>query len=172
MTDVTDTARAKAKLWDLIRDIEVAMMTTVDQDGSLRSRPMATRNGRDGSPEIKGGLWFFTRAGAPKSAELERHDHVNLSYANPDDQNYVSVSGSAEVIRDRAMIDELWTEALTTWFPNGKRDPEVALLKVTVDKAEFWDTPSSTMVNAYGYVKAKLTGKSPHPGEHAKVNLH
>ncbi len=58
---------------------------------------------------------------------------------------------------------------MRTWFPQGVDDPEAAILEVKVDSAEYWDAPNSTMVHAYGYLKARLTGESPHPGENEKV---
>jgi general stress protein 26 len=68
-------------------------------------------------------------------------------------------------------VEAHWAESLRTWFPKGVDDPEAALLKVSVEAAEYWDAPSSTMVHAYGYVKARLTGQSPHPGENEKVSF-
>ncbi len=161
MSETNDTA----KLWEMIKSIEIAMMVTEDGD-QLRSRPMAVSQ-----KEFDGTLWFFTRASAHKVAEVDSHHRVNLAYANPSKQNYVSVSGDANLVRDRADIDAHWTEMLKTWFPKGKDDPDIALLKVTVKQAEYWDAPSSAMLHAYGYVKATLTGKSPEPGGHGTVNL-
>lgn len=154
------------KLYDLIKDVRIAMMTTVDTDGSLRSRPMHSQ-----AADKNGDLWFFTKASAHKNDEIGREHRVNLSYADTSAQTYVSVSGHAELVRDRAKIDELWSEPLRAWFPNGKDDPDVALIRVRPDKAEYWDSPSSTMVHLYGYAKAALTGEPPHPGENAKLDL-
>ena len=154
-----------AKIWSLIKDTKFAMLTSED-GGQLRSRPMAlSQSGFDGS------LWFFTHASSHKVDEVQAHHRVNVSFADPSAQNYVSLSGDAALVRDRASIDEHWTELLATWFPRGKDDPDIALLKVSVSQAEYWDTPSSTMVHAYGYLKAKLTGEAPHPGENEKVTL-
>ncbi|MBK1836465.1 pyridoxamine 5'-phosphate oxidase family protein [Azospirillum sp. YIM B02556] len=154
------------KLWEMMKGIQVAMMTTLDDNGRLNSRPMATLS-HAGFED--GTLWFFTRAHSEKVDEIDRHWRVNLAYSNPDKQDYVSVSGVAEVVRDRDKIRFLWRDIMSTWFPQGPDDPEVALLKVSVDQAEYWDSPSSTMVYAYGYVKAKLTGQSPDPGDNAKI---
>jgi len=96
---------------------------------------------------------------------------VNLAFADASDQTYVSISGTAEIVRDRAEIDRRWSERLTTWFPKGKDDPNLALIKVTAHKGEYWDRPSSAMVLAYGIVKATLTGITPDPGDHGKVRL-
>jgi general stress protein 26 len=157
-----------AKLGELIKGIRVAMLTTVDSEGCLHSRPMAAQD-----HEFDGTLWFFTGANSEKVHELQKDGHVNLSYANPDDQRYVSVSGTASTVRDRAKLEELWTPLHKAWFPKGLDDPNIALLRVEVDKAEYWDSPSSAVVRLFGFAKAVLTGK-PYGEEgtdHKKVNL-
>ena len=154
------------KLARLIKGIRCAMLTTVDQDGTLRSRPMETQN-----TDFDGALWFFTDAGAPKVDEINREHEVNLAYADPHGNRYVSVSGTALVVRDKAKVDELWTPALKAWFPNGKDDPNIALLRVQVTKAEYWDAPSSTLVKLLGFTKAILTGKRYEPGDHEKLDV-
>ena len=96
---------------------------------------------------------------------------MNLAYAEPADQLFVSVSGRANLVRDKDKAKELWTPAMKAWFPKGPEDPDLALLKVSVEKAEYWDTPSSTIVHLVGYVKATVTGKSYKPGENEKITL-
>ncbi len=156
-----------AKLWTMIQKIRFAMMTSEDSSGGvLRSRPMAAVQ-RD----FDGALWFFTRADSHKVAEVQDDARVCLSYADPQAQDYVSVSGTARLVRDRAAIDAHWSEAVRTWFPKGKDDPEIALLRVDVSQAEYWDAPSSTMLHLFGYAKARLTGEPPHPGGHARVSV-
>jgi general stress protein 26 len=155
-----------SKVYDMIKDVRIAMMTTIDADGALHSRPMYSMK-----PDADGTLWFFTRAGSPKTSEVEREHAVNLAYADPKAQNYVSVSGRATIVRDQRRIDELWSEPLRAWFPDGKDDPAIALVRVHPERAEYWDSPSSTIVHFVGYAKAALTGKPPHPGDNAKVDL-
>lgn len=155
------------KIRDLIQGIRFAMLTTVDTDGSLRSRPMATQEA-----EFDGELWFFTGASSPKVDEVGRDHRVNLSYAAPDDNTYVSISGTARLVRDKAKAKELWNPALKAWFPDGLDDPDLALLRVQVEKAEYWDSPSSKMVQLYGLAKAVLTGKRADDiGENEKIDL-
>jgi general stress protein 26 len=128
-------------LGEKIKGIRIAMMTTLEDDGTLHSRPMATQD-----MEFDGDLWFFTYASAPKVADVQQHRQVNISYVKPDDERYVSVSGTAQLVHDRKKMKDLWKPFLKAWFPNGPDDPEIALLKVTVIEAEYWDAPSSKMV--------------------------
>jgi general stress protein 26 len=165
----TPTSREEgiAKLAKMIHGITYAMMTTMDGEGNLRSRPMATQN-----TEFDGTLWFFTGASMAKVDEIAHDQHVNVSYAQPGENKYVSVSGRAQLVRDRAKIDELWNPMYKAWFPKGKDDPETALIRVDVDKAEYWDSPSSSMVHMVGFVKAIVTGqKLDYAGENQKLNL-
>lgn len=154
------------RLGELIKDIKIAMLTTAEADGSLRSRPMATQQ-----TEFDGDLWFFTRGSAPKVDEVEHNHHVNLSYAAPDDNCYVSVSGLAEFVRDHEKAAELWNPFYKAWFPQGLDDPDLALLKVNVQQAEYWDSASSTMVHIAGFVKTLVTAQSYSGGEQEKLNL-
>lgn len=165
-TKKTEKKDPIAHLGELIHGIKVAMMTTVEEDGTLRSRPMWTHD-RD----FDGELWFFTREHSPKVDEVERDHHVNLSYSEPGRDRYVSVSGVARLVRDKDKARELWNPTLKAWFPQGLDDPELALLCVTVNKAEYWDTPNKRMVQLVGFVKSVLTGEQFRPGENEKVNL-
>jgi general stress protein 26 len=154
-----------AEIWSMIADIEFAMLTTED-GGKLRSRPMyASQSSFDGT------LWFFTKASSHKIVEVAKEQQVCVSYADPAKQNYVSLSGTVTVVRDHDAVDTHWTESMRTWFAKGKDDPEVALLRVDISEVEYWDAPNSTMVHAYGYVKALMTGESPHSGKNEKVVL-
>src|SRR4028118_401596 len=101
-----ETTRDEAitKLNEMIKDIRIAMLTTQAPEGSLRGRPMATQEA-----PFDGDLWFFTGAASHKVDEVEDEHHVHLSYAAPEDNRYVSISGRASVVRDRAKAQELWS---------------------------------------------------------------
>jgi general stress protein 26 len=154
------------KLASLIKDIGFAMLTTVCPDGTLRSRPMATQ--RD---EFDGVLWFFTSANEPKVREIQNDDHVNVAYADPDKNNYVSVSGRATLVRDKVIAKELWNPFYKAWFPKGLDDPQLALIRVAVEQAEYWDSPNSKLVQLAGFLKAVATGKQAKGGENEKITL-
>lgn len=154
------------KIRSLIKDIKFAMLTTEEDDGSLRSRPMATQQS-----EFDGTLWFFTAKNATKVKEVDHHHEVNVSYSDTDKKVFVSVSGYAELIEDKQKIKELWNPLYQAWFPDGLDDPELALLKVNVYKAEYWDSDISKMVALAGFIKSKIRGEQPKLGKHEKVNV-
>lgn len=129
------------KLNELIKGIRIAMLTTHDQEGFLRSRPMVTQQA-----PFDGTVWFFTHASGETSAEIRNNQQVNVSYADHDKSIYVSLSGEGEIVRDTHKARTLWNTFVQAWFPNGPEDPDLALLKVTVQQAEYWDSPSNKMV--------------------------
>jgi general stress protein 26 len=155
------------RLKELIEDIRIGMLTTEDDDGTLRSRPLQTlRFEEDGS------LWFFTAMSSPKVSEARADDgRVNVSYAHPGKMDYVSISGRASLVRDRAKMEELWTKWVEVFFPKGLDDPDLALLRVDIEKAEYWDSPGTAVGRAYGIAKALTTGNKDAIGDNAKLNL-
>lgn len=160
-----DTTR---KLSALVDGIGTAMLTTVAPDGGLRSRPMATQ----GRGLENGEVWFFTGDRSGKVAEIDAEHEVNLAYAEPKAQRYVSLSGRARVLHDPERAKQLWSPEVKAWFPGGPDDPHLALLRVRVHSAEYWDAPSGKMASLYALAKSKLGGgAAPEVGEHRKVAL-
>ena len=103
--------------------------------------------------------------------EISRENQVNLGYSDPSGQNYVSVSGKAEIVRDRAKIRELWNQAVEAWFPDGPDTPEVVLLRVDSDSAEYWTSPGGTAATVLQWVKSKVTHSRMSVGESGTVEL-
>lgn len=166
MREQTHAGEGLEKLRELVKDIQIAMLVTADDEGNLRSRPMAMQQ-----IEFDGDLWFMTSEETPKVDEVRGEHHVNVSLANPGKQDYVSLSGTAEIVTDRAKIEELWNPFYKAWFPEGKDDPNIRLIKVSVNQAEYWDAPSSRMVLLYKMAKQAITGKPVDMGEHEKLEL-
>ena len=167
MAQESDSYNDRQKVWELIKDINIALLVTTGAGGALHGRPMAAMN-----KDFNGELWFASRDGTPKLDEIAEHTQVLLAYSEPKGQNYVSVSGTARIVRDSAKVKELWSEPARVWFPKGPDDPSIALICVKVESAEYWDSPSSAWVYAYGYAKARLTGEPPRDvGENKVVNF-
>jgi general stress protein 26 len=154
------------KLREMITEIDLCMLTTVDESDDLHSRPMSL----NGDVDEKGNLWFFTSSNSHKASEIERTPNVNVSFIDTSKQHYVSISGVAELVHDRQKIKELWKPVLKAWFPDGPEQADIALLKVQLKKAEFWDGPSSTIAQAVSFVSAIVTGKQVELGENKKLN--
>src|SRR4051812_349761 len=134
--------QAVAKLRELIQDINVAMLITVTPDGALRSRPMLTQDIRK-----EGELWFYVSSDAGAVRDIAEEPAVNVSYSEPKSSLYVSVSGQATLVTDKEMIRSLWDDSLTRYFPKGLEDPHLALLRVRIETAEYWDASSNRMAS-------------------------
>ena len=155
------------KLREMIKDIDFCMLTTIDEQGGPHSRPMSS----NGDVDRNGDIWFFTQASSHKVSEINNSPKVNVSFADPENHRYVSVTGRAQLDRDAKKIAELWRPEFKMWFPEGKDDPDIALLRIRLEKAEYWDSPSSTIASVVSFVSAFVTGKQPDVGENRKMEL-
>lgn len=153
------------KVGKLIKDIRTTMMTTLDETGSPRSRPMYTHD-----DEFDGDLWFMTAADSEKAQEIRNNPRVNLSYASTSSERYVSVTGDAEVINDRAKIKAMWSPFLKAWW-DGPDDPDIRLIRVMVERAEYWDTPGGKIASVLSIVKSAVTGQRDDSGENETIDL-
>ena len=153
----------------LIKDIKFTMMTTVNaEDGTLRSRPMTLQE-----VEFEGELWFFAGRSTSPVADIQEQPKINLAFSDPKGSSYVSASGQAEMILDKEKAKQLWNPIYKAWYPQGLEDPELCLIKVTVESADYWDTPSSPVVQMVGFAKAILTGEKAGAelGERGHLNI-
>lgn len=165
--DQQDDEAGRRKVLDLIDGIDYAVFATRSRDGApFHARPMAYRK-----VEGDGDLWFFTKRDSRKVEEIEADPDTLVSFADPRKQNFVSITGRSEVVQDRARVKALWSEIYRAWFPGGPEDDNVVLIRVHAAHAEYWDTPNSAMVYAFGYLKAVATGKPSRAGEIGKVEL-
>ena len=166
MEQATDRDADMQKLAELIKGIKFAMLTTLEEDGSLHSRPMTTQD-----VEFDGNLWFFTGAHAPKVWEANHHRQVNVAFSDAEKNTYISASGTATLVRDRQKLEAFWKPVYKTFFPKGLEDPELALLKIEVEKAEYWDSPGNFVGKLFNFARAYLSKDPNKLGEHAKVDL-
>ena len=160
---------ALAKLWDLIKDIRYAMFTTRDGGGELHARPMTTQNSE---LDEDSNLWFFMSRRGDTVADLSADPIVHVAYADPGDDRYVSVAGSATVVDDIAKKQRLWSKLAEAWFPGGIDDPDLALVRVKIAQANYWDVRDSKIVQLYRMAKAAVTGRPPNGlGERGEVRM-
>ena len=156
-------------LWELIEDIKFAMFTTRHGNGHLHSRPMTTQNSH---LDENASLWFFMSRRSDAVADLAGEPSVNVVYADPGADSYVSVSGNAAVVDNLGKKEALWSKMAEAWFPGGPSDPDLALVEVRITHANYWDIKSSKIVQLYEMAKAAVTGQPPTQlGEHGEVRM-
>ena len=149
---------------NLIKKASIALVTTVAEDGSLVSRPLALQQ-----REFDGDLWFFTEDPSAKTDQVRANDQVNVALEAG--HGWLSISGRGSVSKDAAKIDELWNTGAEAWFEQGRDDPAVALLRVEARTAEYWTSKAPMIVTLAKYAKAAVTGGRPDVGESKVVEL-
>ena len=157
------------KLWHVIKNIKFAMFTTQHSNGHLHSRPMTTQNRSDDEDDS---LWFFMSRTSDPVDDIVAHPTVNLSYADPDADRYVSVSGEARISNDMVKRRALWNKIAEAWFPGGVDDPDLTLVEVVIGHAYYWDVKQSKVRQLFTMAKAAVTGKPPiNMGESGEVRM-
>lgn len=152
-------AVALREFWDVVKDVRVAMLTTVGRDGVPRARPMATQ---EVAPDDV--LWFYAAKDSRKVADLTDNQHVELSYAAADRDLYATASGLAQVVNDPARARELWNPVVAGWFPDGPDDPNLCLLRVDLHEAEYWRDRQPRTMRLTQALTAAVTGRAPASG--------
>lgn len=157
---------AVKKFRDLVQDVNVCMFTTIDDKDQLFSRPMSTVQ-----IDSDGNAWFFTNEFSETIQEVSKDNRVYLIYSHPGRNVYVTVKGTCSVIVNRKKIDELWNPILKAWFPGGKDDPKLCLVKVTTEEAEYWNSNSSKMAVYFKMLKAIANKEKYSEGETGRLKL-
>ena len=159
-------AEGREKISELVKGIHICMMTTLAKDGRMSSRPMAVQD-----TPFDGTLWFLTRNTSEKVGEIAKEEQVTLTFAEPKDSKYIALKGVAQVSDDRAKIHELWNPMYKAWFPKGEDDPEIAVLKVEVSEADYWEASGLKIVMLAKYAVAAATGGKVEVGEAGHVTV-
>jgi general stress protein 26 len=163
MSDDPGKQDKQDKVRALIKSTRLAMLTSVDPDGRLVSKPMATQD-----VEFDGEVWFIAERDSHKVRNIRRNPQVNVAYASRD--SWVSLSGTAEVVDDETKLKELWNMFTDAWLEGGPENPNNVLIKVSGDTAEYWDTPGGKVTQVANLVKAKVTGRR-FEGDNETVDL-
>lgn len=148
-----------SEVLDLVRKQHVAMLTTHDGE-RLVSRPMGMQ-----APDDDGTLWFFCHTSSDVASQVQTNSGVNVALADGD---YLSLSGTAEVVHDPAKNRDLWGPFVETWMQCKPEDPECSLIKVTPESIGYWDTPGA-IGSMIAMVGGMITKKEPDVGESGVV---
>lgn len=161
MKTETQSTADLTHLAQMIEDLHIAMLTTIESDGALASRPMAPLE-----MDAQGAIWFFTDL---RSAKVEHLRIANLAFTDTARGTYVSLSGRGEIDTDRGHIERLWTPMAKPWLPDGPASADLALVKFIPHVADYWDGSSSRMVRAFSQMASAVTGKPLAMGEHGTL---
>ena len=154
------------KLGKLIDGIDIAMLTTRIGDGRLLSRPLRVQE-----LDAEGALWFITDRNSHKAEEIRLQPQVNASFASGERNTYVSIAGSASVVFDKARLSQMWTPAMSVFYPKGVDDPDLCLLRVQVESAEYWDGPGGFVGQALYLAMTALTRDPNVLSDNARMDL-
>jgi general stress protein 26 len=156
MTPASEHARTA---WERLTKSRFVMLTTLDEDGGFYSCPMTLQEATKDAV-----LWFFTSTTAPTARNIERDPRIGVALMD-DDGFYASVYGTASLSDDRDKIRELWNTMVKAWFPQGVEDPHLVLLRLDVERGEYWDSDQNSMLKMFAVAKALATGKRANVGE-------
>lgn len=152
------------RVWEVIGNAGICMMVT-RFTGGLRARPLEAHPNRE-----QDAIFFLTDVRGLKDDEIEREPEICLTFIDPAEKVYLSLSGEAVVTRDIQRAKSLWTEKERVWWPGGPEDPNLRVIRVEPRRAEMWDGPASSAVAAHEFAKARATGDKPNLGEKRKVS--
>lgn len=159
-----NSKEAITKLQSIINDTGTCMFFTNTQAGVHNTRPMAVIE-----VDSNGNVWFFTNVQSAKVKDIEKDSLVHLVFANPSKDSYLDLRGRASIELDKASIEEKWNPLVKAWFPEGKCDPNLCLIKVKTDEGHYWDTDSTKIAEMVKIVTSAVTGKQLSEGVHGDL---
>ena len=150
-----------------IKDVRFGMFTTIDGGEMPSSRPLICQQ-----IDNEGNMWFFASDESGFTLDLGQHPNVNISFCNQEQNLYLSVTGHAYLVRDRAKARELWSPLVRGMFPGGLDDPHLLLIRVRIEAAEYWDASASAMKQLFHFARAAVGGRAAIDiGKHTTICL-
>lgn len=164
---MNETKSSHETLWDLIKDTRFCMLSHRHADGSLHSHPLTTQNK---ALDESNTIYFFVSRQSEVGQRLQQDGNVNLSYANPKDDTWVSITGTATVLEDMAKRRELFDAMDKAWF-DSPEDPAMELIAVRIEEAEYWNVKENKLLQLLKMGKAAMGGDRPKMGEHKELHF-
>lgn len=169
MSTIKDLSNTEAidKLKELVADINICLFcTNLKTDDGSTCRPMTAIKVCD-----QGNLWFFSEKNSDKNKEIQENKLAQLFFSSPSKGSYLVVNGEAEIILDKAKIDELWTPIAKIWFKEGKDDPNISVIKVKPSNCYYWDSDGNKMINFLKMVASVATGTNLVNGKQGELKV-
>lgn len=154
------------KIKDFVDNIKTCMFCTKVTEMPFRTRPMATQE-----VDEEGNLWFFSGKSSDKNDEIKNDDTVQLLYSKNSDSHFLTITGTAQIVNDQKKKDELWNSLAKTWFPGGKDDPNLRLIKIKPGQAHYWDTINGKMITLLKMATSAVTGNPSEVGVEGKLKV-
>src|SRR4051812_19084466 len=168
-TQVTSSQDPHKRLWELVKHMRFGMLTHRHANGSLHAHPLTTQN-KSLEPDML--LYFFVSKQTELGQRITADGNVQVSYGDPAKDTYVSITGQASVNDDMRLKQHLFNALAKAWFPGGASDPDLELVQVRIQQAEYWDIKESKTTQLFKMAKAAVTGEKPDMGEHRELQSH
>jgi general stress protein 26 len=154
------------KFKELVKHEATCLFTTLLTQVPLTTRPMSVQNVCD-----QGNFWFLSAADSEKNREIARDSRVQLFFVNTSKYEFLSLYGNATISRDRQKIDEFWSDIAKAWFPKGKDDPRITVIKVTPEEGFYWDTKDGKLVSMIKILASAISGKTLTEGVEGTISV-
>jgi general stress protein 26 len=161
-----ESTNARQKIKELAQDANICLFTTNLTELPLSTRPMSTQKVDD-----DGTIWFFSEKDSEKNRHIERDNRVQLFYSNRNSSEFLSIYGTATVIKDDAKARELWSPLAKTWFQGGAEDPQLTILKVVPEDGYYWDTKDGKVVSMLKIAAGAITGREMDGGVQGELKV-
>lgn len=168
MGEIKDLGRQKAqdKMKEMAEDAKLCMFVTAFNHAPFHVRPMAVQE-----VEEDGHVWFFSGADTQKNADIRLDNRVQLIFSNRPSSEFMSLYGTAEIVKDKQKAKDLWNVFLTTWFPGGVDDPNLTMIRFTPSEGHYWDTKNNKMVQSIKIAIGAIRGKMMDDGVEGEMKL-
>ena len=166
MTDPTDHAEVETRLWKEMEDARMGML------GVRSGRP---RHFAPMTPFRDAGtrrIWFVTRKDNEIAQAAGSPAEALFIVCARDGKFQASIAGELTQDFDRERLDRLWNPVVAAWYPNGKDDPNLTMMRFDCTDAEVWHGEAGLLRFAFEIAKGNLTGAMPDVGEKTELGLH
>lgn len=167
-TENLNSTEAIEKLKELSERARICMFCTDLTSLPINTRPMSVQE-----TDTEGNLWFISSSESNKNFEIGEDNRVQLMFMHNGNSEYLSVFGTAHIYKDRATIEDKWSNLAGAWFEEGKDDPKVTIIRVTPEDTYYWDTKAGKLVSLITFATAAITGKKTDnsDGVEGKLNV-
>ncbi|ACU08251.1 General stress protein [Flavobacteriaceae bacterium 3519-10] len=167
-TENLNNTEALKKLKELSESARICMFCTDLTSLPITVRPMSLQE-----TDTEGNLWFISSDASNKNFQIAEDNRVQLLFMNNSNSEYLSVFGNAYIYKDKATIEDKWSNLASAWFEDGKDDPNVSIIRVAPEDTYYWDTKAGKLVSLISFAAAAISGTKTDnsDGVEGKLNI-